>query len=1021
MIKNCLCAGIVLLAVCGCSKAYLPENDAGNNRKELAVGVSLSGASKTALLSSVAGVYPAVWSEGDCISIAGNCSKPLTAAEAGKDRAVFKFDSDISLPFNIIYPASGKADVVHFESHQMFREGSFDRGVAPMYGTSREFGDISLHHLSSVLRFLMKAQTGHEEKITRVVVSSLGAEPLSGDFSIAVSQDGLLTGEITGQPGCASSVVLDCGEGVGLSSARESAFYLCVPYGTYSKGFKAEFVDEASESMTLYFMTDSNGAALKAGSVREFPVKEFKAEEKVFIIADEKDLRDFAACAASCNKAILCSDINVTGEWTPITKFTGEFDGSMHTISGLDDVLFGEVCDGTIRDLILSSDITECSTGYFASLVTQLTGKGRIMNCHYSGNMTAIFPDDVSRIGGLVGKMDGIQAEISNCSCSGSINATYITTGSVYAGSIIAYANAGVVRDCLFNGTVSLNGNSKNAFAGGIAGRCQEEVVFNNCENKGTVTSGQDFKTTSLCFFGGTVGYCTCSICGCVNSGLVECNGSSVAGLCMGGVTGTSCSTIEECINNGKVILSAPVVTSTAYVGGVAGNLDKAAALNLSGLKSTTTASVTVNSPKSAVCICEGGILGTSNLDRLELDGCVNEADVEVNGSCPTYSPGLLMGGIMGGSVRTSATALTFKSCRNKGLIHIEEQTNSSNVVYAGGIIGLAGSGAKGKALDMSMSDCHNEGDITRMVNDMVFKSNDRTFCGGICGAIGGDNRSHGTYDNVNAMVSDCSNSGTIVFNRFSGETSFKETVLNESYTGGIAGVTNCASGYQAVVSNCGNSGNILSTAGYNAGIVAFSNLGTRICGEKTADGVIYTKNSGRIGMFNPDNYGETGGGYMLSGGICACLKESSYSVAIEYCSNEGLVAASTDGKIGAGGIVADLRISDAVQHCRNNAIVRFLPSGRCTVSNAVATGQISGKGTDFKVRDCAVGGRYGRKGTTTAGLDKFGGDERYLFSKFIYALSSDITTQDQLDVFAPGCTWWDGVTPPDWETSSAD
>ena len=118
---------------------------------------------------------------------------------------------------------------------------------------------------------------------------------------------------------------------------------------------------------------------------------------------------------------------------------------------------------------------------------------------------------------------------------------------------------------------------------------------------------------------------------------------------------------------------------------------------------------------------------------------------------------------------------------------------------------------------------------------------------------------------------------------------------------------------------------------------------------------------------------------------------------------------------------MADLRISNAVQHCRNNAIVRFLPSGRCTVSNAVATGQISGKGADFKVRDCAVGGRYGRKGTTTAGLDKFGGDERYLFSKFIYALSSDITTQDQLDVFAPGCTWWDGVTPPDWETSSAD
>lgn len=1021
MIKNKLFAGIVVLAVCGCSKASLPENDAGNCQKEFAIGISLSESSKTALLSPVAGVYPSVWSEGDCISMAGNSSRPLTAAEAGKDRAVFKFDSDVSLPFNIIYPASDKADVVRFASRQTFREGSFDRGAAPMFGTAREFGDISLHHLSSVLRFLMKAQAGHGEKITRVVVSSLGAEPLSGNFTIATSQDGLFTGEIAGQPGCASSVVLDCGEGVSLSSDRESAFYLCVPYGTYSKGFKAEFINDASESMTLYFLTDSGGASLKAGSVKEFPVKEFKAEESVFLIYNEKDLRDFAVNPATCSKAILCSDINVQGDWTPISGLTGEFDGSMYTISGLKDSFFGEISDGIVRNLRLSSDITECAAGSFASLAAALKGKGRAVNCHSSGNMTADLPSGVSRIGGLIGSMDGQLAEICDCSCSGSLNATYSSTGSIYCGGVVAHANAGTVRNCSFSGTLTLNGSSKNLFAGGIGGRCQENAYLVGCENRGTVTSGTSFCTTSLCFFGGVAGYHTAVISDCVNSGVVECKGGSVAGLCLGGVVGTGCNAVQGCVNSGKVVLSASEIANTAYVGGVAGNLDKAAVLRLSGLKSTAASSVTVNSPTSATCICEGGILGTSCLDELELLDCVNEGVVQTNGSCATYSPGLLMGGIIGGVIRTTATVLSLNGCRNKGLIHIEEQTNSSNVVYAGGIIGLAGSGAKGKVLDVFMSDCHNEGDITRMVNDMVFKSNDRTFCGGICGAIGGDNRSHGTYDNVNAKVSACSNSGTIVFNRFSGETSFKETVLNESYTGGIAGVTNCATGYQAFVTNCENSGNILSTAGYNAGIVAFSNLGTRICGEKTADGVVYTKNSGRIGMFNPDNYGETGGGYMLSGGICACLKESSFSVAIEYCSNEGLVAASTDGKIGAGGIVADLRISDVVQHCRNNAIVRFLPSGRCTVSNAIATGQISGKGTDFKVRDCAVGGRYGRKGNTTAGLDKFGGDERYLFSKFIYALSSDITTQSQLDVFAPGCTWWDGVTPPDWETSSAD
>lgn len=1023
MIKHYLRAGCVLfLLLCGCTEEKLTEDDAGNIREGFSIGISLPETTRTALLSPSGGIYPAVWSEGDCISMSGSRSLPLEASEAGTARAIFSFNNDIALPFNVSYPASDKSGEVQFAPVQNFREGTFDQGAAPMYGATKEFGDISLHHLSSVLRFILKAQDGHNERITKVVVSSLGAEPLSGDFAISTAQDGLFTGELTAQPGCSSSTLLDCGEGVSLSSGQESIFYLCIPYGKYSRGFKAEFIDASSKAMTLYFMTDSkDGAEIHAGSVKEFPATEFKPEKDVFIIADEKDMREFTTAAPSCSKAILCSDINVQGDWSPISGFTGEFDGSMHTISGLNDALFGEVHNGTIRNLRLSSNVTKSSAGYFASLVTYLTGNGRVVNCHYSGNMTASVPSGVSQVGGLVGRMDDAQAEISSCSCSGSINATYNTTGSIYVGSILAYANAGTVRDCSFSGTISLNGSAKNAFAGGIAGRCQEEAGISNCRNRGTVTSGTAFTTTSQGFFGGVVGYCRCGISGCANSGVVECKGGNVAGLYMGGVSGTSCSPLEGCTNNGKVILSASAITNTACIGGVAGNLDKASSIKLSGLKSTADASVTVNSPDSAICIYEGGILGTSNLDGLELDGCVNEGIVEANGSCATYTPGLLMGGIMGGSIRTTAASLTLRSCLNKGKIHIEENSNSSNVVYSGGIIGLAGSGAKGKVLDLVIDDCHNEGDITRMVNDMVFKSNDRTFCGGICGAIGGDNRNHGVYDNVNADVSSCSNAGTIIFNRFSGETNFKETVLNESYSGGIAGVTNCASGYRCVVSKCVNTGDILSTAGYSAGIVAFSNLGTRICGEKTADGVIFTRNSGRIGMFNPDNYGETGGGYLLSGGICACLKESSYALAIEYCFNEGLVAASADSKIGAGGIVADLRISGAVRHCKNSGIVRFMPSGRCTVSNSIVTGQISGKGSDFKVLDCAVGGRYGRKGNTTAGLDKFGGDEKYLFSKFIYALTPDITTQSQLDVLAPGCTWWDGVTPPDWEKAATE
>ena len=61
---------------------------------------------RTTMGPSEGGERHVYWSEGDCLSLNGTTSNPLSASEAGGSSAVFTFPGVLSTPYRVLYPAS---------------------------------------------------------------------------------------------------------------------------------------------------------------------------------------------------------------------------------------------------------------------------------------------------------------------------------------------------------------------------------------------------------------------------------------------------------------------------------------------------------------------------------------------------------------------------------------------------------------------------------------------------------------------------------------------------------------------------------------------------------------------------------------------------------------------------------------------------------------------------------------------------------------------------------------------------
>lgn len=282
--------------------------------------------------------------------------------------------------------------------------------------------------------------------------------------------------------------------------------------------------------------------------------------------------------------------------WTPIgsydaiggtNPFGGVFEGGGHTISGLyingnesTQGLFG-IVSGSVKDLSVSGAINA------SSVVGGIAGwsSGEITNCDSSVTINA-----QREAGGIVGALSG-GGVISNCDNSGAIA---ITQKESYAGGIAGHVVDAAISECtnaadiengmdgfrnrlggivglLENGEVSGCDNSGNIrsdatvasytadtsqnYVGGIAGYSSFGVIRDS-NNTGDVYNAVDFA-------GGISGYLKGSdeVTNCYNSGAVS--GRSY----VGGITGSSASSISNCQNEGAV------TAADKYAGGIVGYL----------------------------------------------------------------------------------------------------------------------------------------------------------------------------------------------------------------------------------------------------------------------------------------------------------------------------------------------------------------------------------------------------------------------------------------------------------------
>lgn len=200
-------------------------------------------------------------------------------------------------------------------------------------------------------------------------------------------------------------------------------------------------------------------------------------------------------------------DIELSGEWQPIEKFSGVLDGAGRRITGLkvssqQDYagFFGRITGGAVRNLTIDGFVSgKNNAGIFAGEL----GNAEISSCVATGYVSAV----TNNAGGFFGESAG---KIDNC-----LSAVYVAEASAFAGGI-AGQNYGIIK----NSISAAHTVSADMYAGGIAavnvgGRVESSVaacinvfdmMMDNCGritvNKKDAVSGNNYayagmKTTS--------------------------------------------------------------------------------------------------------------------------------------------------------------------------------------------------------------------------------------------------------------------------------------------------------------------------------------------------------------------------------------------------------------------------------------------------------------------------------------------------------------------------------------------
>ena len=393
----------------------------------------------------------------------------------------------------------------------------------------------------------------------------------------------------------------------------------------------------------------------------------------------------------------------------------------------------------------------------------------------------------------------------------------------------------GIVKNCINRGDIEWSypggGSGSYPALGGVAGIVEGKII--SCSNYGKLTfTGSKTVAITDASIGGVAGYVTLGASDCHNYGELELDAAFAGGTAMAQSGGnTSCSAFGGVFGgageyaSGEVLSSestkqfTPPASTTALIE----NCTNEAVLSF------TPVMVSSGAPKFIF----GGVVGACTA---HLANCCNNADVSIV-SQPKW---ILAGGVTG-----LATG-NITSCSNNGILDVDSDKNNHTADatqqhYVGGIAGYIW---KGNTID----DCHNTKAVS--LYNVVTTAGSLSYLGGLIGSYNGSNTMTncsnsgdvtftaedpicigGIAGGFNGTMKTTSNSGKVenVINYTSA------TAGKESEIGGLIGYVN------AVITDCENTGNVVNAAegGFAGGICGGAGAKARTWSGCTVSGTV--------------------------------------------------------------------------------------------------------------------------------------------------------------------------------------
>lgn len=271
------------------------------------------------------------------------------------------------------------------------------------------------------------------------------------------------------------------------------------------------------------------------------------SDKQQLTISDAEGFRKFAEdCRLDSYSSglyvTLGSDIELSGEYTPIPVFGGVFDGAGHTISGIkvstdgsNVGLFRYVQRGAlVKDLTVKGNISPTGSGENVGGIAG-SNSGNITGCSFEGTIKG-----TTNSGGIAGTNEK-SGLIANSTVSGAITGSHGTGG-------IAGTNSGTILNC--TSRTSVNTTASDA-----------KLSIQDIDWDSLMSSEEPSSMTDA---GGIAGYSDGIIQGCENFGTV---GYQHIGYNVGGIIGRQSGYVNACINHGEIF-------GRKDVGGIVGQME---------------------------------------------------------------------------------------------------------------------------------------------------------------------------------------------------------------------------------------------------------------------------------------------------------------------------------------------------------------------------------------------------------------------------------------------------------------